>query len=77
MAATLENVAHDALELPREKRAELACMLLKSIEETPDAESDEAWEAEIRARIARLDSGEASTVPAAKVFSKLREIARE
>ena len=77
MAVTLEDVAQDALELPREKRAELACMLVKSIKETPDADSDEAWEAEICARITRLDSGEGSTVPAAKVFSKLREIAPE
>ena len=75
MAATLQDVTNDALELPRDKRAELACLLLKSIEEGSDADAEQAWDAEIRARIARLDSGEAGTVSAISVFSKLGQIA--
>jgi putative addiction module component (TIGR02574 family) len=51
-----------ALELPHEKRAELAARLLESLDEVEDQhEVDAAWALEIERRCAALDSGEAVT----------------
>ncbi len=75
MSATLEAISHDALVLPADQRLALAHRLLLSVEPAPEPGSDAAWEAEIARRIARLDSGEAHSIPAAEVFARLREIA--
>ena len=49
-----------ALELPEEKRAEIAARLLESLDEADD-DVDAAWALEIERRCAALDSGEAVT----------------
>lgn len=49
-----------ALELPEEKRAEIAARLLESLDEADD-DVDAVWALEIERRCAALDSGEAVT----------------
>ena len=49
------------LELPHEKRAEIAARLLESLDKDQDEDVDEAWAAEIERRCAALDSGQAVT----------------
>lgn len=75
MPATLDAVAHDALVLPPEQRLALARRLLDSVDLEPDPGADAAWRAEIAQRLARLDAGEAKTIPAGEVFARLRKIA--
>ena len=50
-----------ALELPQEKRAEIAARLLESLDDAEAEDVDEAWAVEIERRCAALDSGEAVT----------------
>lgn len=75
MSMTIEALSHEALVLPPAQRLSLACTLIESVEADDAPSADAAWDAEIRARIARFDRGETSGIPAADVFRKLREIA--
>lgn len=61
--------------LPPDQRMTLACRLLESVEQAVDEGAEEAWEQEIAERIARFDRGETSSIPAAEVFKRLRDIA--
>lgn len=73
MPATPQQITQDALTLPEPARAELAQTLLQSLD-TDEAEEgvEEAWEAEVARRFARLQAGAASGRPAADVFRELR-----
>jgi len=75
MSGRLQSVAHDALDLLPEERLALARQLLESVDLEPDPGAEAAWEGEIGRRIAELKEGTAKAVPAAEVFSRLREIA--
>ena len=70
MASSLEAVEAAALELSPEERAQLAQRLLSSLPRDPEAEA--AWDAEIRRRVAELESGAMNTIPAEEVFAEAR-----
>lgn len=53
----------EALRLSAEERAALAGELIHSLETEVDADAEAAWSAEIRARLGRVDSGTATTIP--------------
>jgi putative addiction module component (TIGR02574 family) len=53
----------EALRLSPEARAALAGELIQSLETEVDADAEAAWAAEIRLRLARVDAGNAGTVP--------------
>jgi putative addiction module component (TIGR02574 family) len=59
-----------ALELSPEERAQLAQRLLSSLPR--DLELEAAWDAEIRRRVAELESGALNTTPAEEVFADAR-----
>lgn len=65
----------EALALPESERAELAGLLLQSLDPTQDLDVEEAWREEIRKRIASIDDGEAEMIPWTEVrdclFAKL------
>ncbi len=71
MAATIEQLIHDALALPTRERAHLAHLLLESLE--PFAEKDvlEAWEAEVSLRLESIRLGTARGRPVSEVFRDL------
>lgn len=54
--------------MPPEDRVRLAEELLATVQE--DAEVELAWDAEIRRRIAEIDSGTAKLIPAEEVFAE-------
>jgi putative addiction module component (TIGR02574 family) len=58
-----DRLLRDALRLSPEARAALAGALLDSLDAEPDPETEAAWDAEIRQRVAELDTGEVTTVP--------------
>jgi putative addiction module component (TIGR02574 family) len=66
-----------ACQLPEKDRADLAGLLLKSLETEPDPAVEEAWAKEIERRVAELDAGTVKTVPwetvKAKLLGRLRE----
>lgn len=70
MASSLHAVEAAALELSPEERAQLAQRLLSSLARDPEIEA--AWDAEIRRRVADLESGAMHTIPAGEVFAEAR-----
>ena len=70
MASSLQVVEAAALELSSEERAQLAQRLLSSLARDPEVEA--AWDAEIRRRVAELESGAMDTIPAEEVFAEAR-----
>jgi DUF1009 family protein len=74
---SLETIAADALQLPKDQRFTLAHRILSSVEPEPDAEAEAAWDAEIRERIRRYDAGQTVAVSGVVVFAELdRRLAR-
>jgi putative addiction module component (TIGR02574 family) len=65
-----DNLELAALALPAGERARLARVLIESLDQDPEIEA--AWEREISRRVARVESGEATLVPAEEVFAEAR-----
>lgn len=70
MPLTYDQIAAEAMRLSPEERADLADKLWVSVD-TPEAVAA-AGDAEIKRRIAQLDSGEVDTVPFEQVIAELR-----
>jgi putative addiction module component (TIGR02574 family) len=62
-----------ALSLPAGARAALADSLLDSLDTTVDESADSEWRAEVRKRLAELDSGHIKTVPWSEVRARLEQ----
>jgi len=66
-----------ACRLPEKDRAELAGLLLESLETEPDPAVEQAWAKEIERRVTELDVGTVKTVPwetvKARLLGRLRE----
>ena len=73
MPDLVAELSERAKVLPPEDRARLAEELLASLEESPSAEVDAAWDAEIQRRIAEVDAGTAELVPSEEVFTRVRQ----
>ncbi len=65
-----------ALELTPEDRAEIAGLLLESIEGTPDEGVEDAWAAEIEQRMADYREGRIKTIPWTEVRAQLHRTGR-
>ena len=62
MPAKLDTIKTEALKLPPEERVRLADHLMASVSRNQDIE--EAWAAEVERRIAAVEAGQISMVPA-------------
>jgi len=71
MATSATELLKQALELKPEERAELASLLIESLDEPAEEGVEAAWVKEIEHRMAELDSGSAKTVPWDDVREKL------
>ncbi len=71
MSEAVDTIVSEAVRLPPDERLTLAHKILSSVEPEPSAETDAAWDREIRQRIARYDSGEVKSIPATEVFAEL------
>lgn len=69
---TIEEIKREALRLDLETRADLAHVLLNSLDSLSDAEIERLWLHETARRDAELDSGTASSSPAQDVFGRAR-----
>ena len=76
MTRTVEQIYQQAAHLPVEDRAELAGMLLESIEEPPDEGVEEAWAAEIEHRMAEYRAGRIKSISWAEVRAHLHRVGR-
>ena len=68
---SLEDIATEALLLPKDQRFTLAHRILSSVEPDMKGEAEAAWDVEIRERIQRYDAGLTSGVPGQEVFAEL------
>ena len=75
MADPLAELTARAKALPPEDRARLAEELLASLDGS-DNDIDAAWDAEIRKRVAEVDSGAVLLIPAGEAFAKVRQALR-
>ena len=65
MSRSLERLKSEALELPIDARAELATILIDSLDEGADAAVEAAWDDELERRMDAIDRGDAAGEPAA------------
>lgn len=56
-----EKIKKQALELSNQERAELAHVLIDSLQKEKEFESEEAWSKELKERINRYEQGKGST----------------
>jgi putative addiction module component (TIGR02574 family) len=72
MAAELNQVFHDALELSDSERATLVGLLIESLEAgEADADVEAAWAAEAERRWQEIESGQVKTIPWEEVRANL------
>ncbi|HSV51701.1 MAG TPA: addiction module protein [Burkholderiaceae bacterium] len=71
MPATLDAIETEALKLPPEERVRLADHLLASV--SGEQEVEEAWAAEVDRRIAEIEAGRISLVPAHEAVLRARQ----
>lgn len=67
----VEELSRRAKQLSADERIQLAEEILATVHGV-DEEVDAAWDAEIKRRIAEIESGTAELVPAEEVFARLR-----
>jgi len=70
--ATSEEIFHDAVALPTDVRAELAERLIASLADDASPEITEAQLAEVRRRIAQVESGEVALIPGDEALARVR-----
>jgi hypothetical protein len=73
MSKALEELTRQAIQLPRQQRLALAGFLLELEDDFGDPNADAAWEAELRARIAAVDSGTAVGIPYEEVMREAQK----
>jgi putative addiction module component (TIGR02574 family) len=71
MSRTFIDLWKEASELSEKDRADLAGLLIESLEGEPDEDVEEAWAAEIQKRVAELDAGVVQSVPWEQVRQRL------
>jgi len=71
MARAVRELYAEASELNPSDRAELAGLLLQSIEEPVDESIEDAWAAEIERRMADYRAGRVKTIPWSEVRARL------
>ena len=72
MARKLDELFREASALSENERAELAGLLLESLEGEPDEDVEAAWAEEVERRVRQIDSGEVKTIPWEQVRANLR-----
>jgi len=72
MADPARELEAKALKLPAKERARLAERLISSLDQESDPDAERLWLQEAERRLDELESGNASGVPADRVFDKVR-----
>jgi hypothetical protein len=73
MPVTPEELARKAMELPAEGRAELADLLVESLDAAELSRIDRAWLAEAKRRRDEMRSGSAPTISASDAVRQVRD----
>jgi hypothetical protein len=70
-SAILKRAVDLALRFPESERTALAHDLLASLDGLPDADAQQAWEAEIANRLDELETGNARTIDADEALRRI------
>ena len=77
MSMPLEDVAREAIELPRHQRLSLARLLIDLDDPGSDADVEAAWDVEIQARVRAVQAGHVEGIPYEEVLARVdRRLAR-
>ena len=71
MPRRFSDLWRDASELSEKDRADLAGLLIESLEGPPDEDVEATWAAEIERRVAELDAGTVKGIPWEEVRQRL------
>ncbi|MCG6962464.1 MAG: addiction module protein [Acidobacteria bacterium] len=63
MTSEAKALLDQALQLPDDERAEMAALLLRSLDAVTDEGAEEAWDREIERRLAEVDAGAVELMP--------------
>ena len=63
MPKTVKELYEEASTLDEKQRANLAGLLLESLDSERDPDVEQAWAGEIQTRIAQIDKGEVDLIP--------------
>lgn len=74
MSTTVKQIAHQAMQLTPAQRAELADLLVESLETTPPDEVQKLWVDEANERLGEVRSGRVETIPGEDVLSEGRRL---
>jgi putative addiction module component (TIGR02574 family) len=73
----LQELYREATDLPERERAELAGMLIESLDGPPDENVEAAWAEEVERRVRDIESGAVETIPweqvRAELFSRMSD----
>ena len=73
MGKSVAEIYEEASELNEKDRAQLAGLLLESVESDPDQDVEQAWVAEIDRRLKSMDDGTATMIPWEEVKQRTHE----
>ena len=73
MGKSVAEIYKEASELNESDRAQLAGLLLESVESDPDQDVEQAWVAEIDKRLKSVDDGSATMIPWEEVKRRTHE----
>lgn len=76
MATTLEQVTKQAMALPSESRAQLADLLIESLDGDELSQIEQLWVAEAKRRRDEVRSGTVNTVPGEEALREVRDSIR-
>lgn len=63
MSKTVKELYDEASTLDEKQRADLAGLLLESLDSERDPDVEQAWAAEIESRITQIDNGDVDLIP--------------
>lgn len=72
-----EEIRKEILKLPEKERAELAHLLIESLQPQKTYKSEEDWAEELKRRVERFETGEGELTPWEEVSRKARSIIEE
>jgi putative addiction module component (TIGR02574 family) len=67
-----QAILEQALKLSSTERADVAEQLIASLDESPDADVEKAWQEEVQRRLQQVERGEVKTIPWEEVQRRLR-----
>ena len=74
MSLTIEEIAHEAMQLTVSSRAELAEKLVESLDFSENEDVQRAWTAEAIGRRDDVRSGRVQTIPGDEVIAEVRRM---